>query len=85
MRSGGAAIPAGGIGKQAPEVVASDGREMPWFRDVLNPRNEYPGGTTVVTDDLCLVGDGLDDLFSLFPAVVARCPVLGEDEPVRHV
>ena len=85
MWSGGPTDAAGCIGQQAPEIVASDFCEISWLGDILDTWDKYPGGTAVVTDDLCLVGDGLDDLVCLFFAVIARCPVFGKDEPVSHV
>lgn len=85
MRPSGPTDAAGCIGQQAPEIIAPYFCVIPWFGDILNPRDKDPGGTAVATDDLCLVGDGLDDLICLFFAVIARCPVFGKDEPVRHV
>ena len=84
MGTGRAAVPAGCIGNEVPEIIAANFRETSFLCDLLSPGNKDPGGTTVIADDLGLVGDGLDDLIRLLVAVIAGRPVSGEDEPVRH-
>lgn len=85
MGAGNPAVPAACGGHQLPDIEAPDRGIASFPGHILNPGNEYPGGTAVLADNLGLVGYRLDDLVGLFPAVVARGPVPGEDKPVRHV
>ena len=84
MGTSGPAIPAGCIGDDVPEVVATDPGKTPLLCNLLPPRDKDPGGTAVFTDHLGLVRDRLYDLVRLLIAVVAGRPVPGKDKPVRH-
>jgi hypothetical protein len=78
------AIPAPGLFKEVPYVVASDTRECPRFGDILNAGNKNPGSTAVIAGYFCLVGYCLDYLICNLPAMVTVSAKFCENELLAH-
>jgi hypothetical protein len=78
------AVPATGLFKKVPYIVAPDTRECSRFGDILNAGNKYTGSTAVVTGNLSLVGYCLDYLICNLPAMVAVSAKFCENELFAH-
>ncbi len=77
-------VPAGSFCRNLPQVVTTDAGVKPFCTHLHGARNKDAGGTTVITDYLCLGPHSFNDLVRLFIAVIAGRTVSGENEFFTH-
>jgi hypothetical protein len=78
------AVPAFGRLNKFPEIIRADLRKLPFLAVILDPGNEDPGGTAVVTDHPCLVRHSGDDLVGIRFTMVTYRAIARNDEMVAH-
>jgi hypothetical protein len=78
------AVPATGLFKKVPYIIASDTRECPRFGYILYAGNENAGSTAVITGNFSLVGYCFDYLICNLPAMVTVSAKFCENELLAH-
>jgi hypothetical protein len=82
--AGDMAVTAIGCLDKLPEIITTDFRKLSFFTNIFDPGYENPGSPAVIANNLCPVGNGRDDLVSIFFTMVAVRAVPREDETVAH-